>query len=33
MGRGGYQVEPEIKLERGLESGFVCLATAVQRLF
>ena len=32
MGGGGYQVEPEIKLERGLESGLVCSAMAVQRL-
>ena len=30
MGRGGYQAEPEIKLERGLESGLVCSAMAVQ---
>lgn len=33
MGGGGYQVEPEIELERGLESGLVCSAMAVQRLF
>ena len=30
MGRGGYQAEPEIKRERGLESGLVCSAMAVQ---